>query len=462
MAGGGVMRGLMQSIREWLGALNRPLADTLFVLLLLGVVMTVGWLAARHDHYWDWTAEGDNSLSPESLAILERLDGPLRATVFIDPKDPLAKTIERLLVRYAQSMPRMEIRILDPQLFPEQARSARVSLAGQVLLEYQGRRETLSEIGERAVSAAIARLSTSRAPWIAVLEGHGERRMDGEAGMDLGRFGEELKDRGFLLRALDLATVVDVPVNTHLLVLSTPGIALFPGEVERLLDYVERGGNLLWLMDPGPLSGLEPLAEVLGIEILPGTVVDSAAARFSRETPAVAVISDYPDDAVGGGLQTPALLPGAVAFETEVAPGWELASFLTTGAESWNETGRIEGDVYRDEVVGEQAGPLALILALTRQMGDDQRVQRVVVTGDGDFLSNAHLGAYGNGALGLKLMRWLSGEDAFLALPQARGSAEGLELDNTRRLLLGIGSLLLLPGLFLTAGLVVRWVRSRG
>ena len=462
MAGNGWMRALLQSIRQWLGMLNRPLADTLFVLLLLGVVIATGWLAARYDRYWDWTAEGENSLSPESLAILERVGAPLRATVFIDPRDPLAKTIERLLARYSQEVPRMAVRVLDPQLFPEQARNARVSLSGQILLEYEGRRETLSQIGERAVSAAIARLSTSHAPWIAALEGHGERRIDGEAPTDLGRFGEELEDRGYLLRALDLATVADVPVNTHLLVLSTPTIPLFPGEVERLLKYVERGGNLLWLMDPGPLNGLEPLAEALGLDVLPGTIVDAAAARFSRDTPAVAVISDYPDDTLGEGLQTPALLPGAVAFGTEVAPGWEIASFLTTGIDSWNETGRVQGDVYRDEVVGEQPGPLAVVLALTRPIGDGERVQRVVVTGDGDFIGNAQIGAYGNGTLGLKLIRWLSGEDNFLALPRVRGPAEGLELDNARRLLLGVGALLLLPGLFLTAGLVMRWVRSRG
>ena len=457
-----VVERLQSALGAGLRRLERPVVDLLFALLLTSVVIAAGWLLARHDTYWDWTLARDNSLTPETLAILERVDHPLRATVFIDPQDPLAKPIEGLLARYARELPRMQVQVLDPQRFPEQARDARISLSGQILLEYRGRRETLSTIGERAVSAAIARLSTHQARWVAVLEGHGERRIDGEAPSDLGRFGQQLAEHGFLVRPLDLATVVDVPVNTHLALVSTPEIALFPGEAERLGEYLNRGGNLLWLLDPGPLNGLEVLADQLGIRVLPGSVVDARAASFGVDSPGVAVIADYPDDALASGLRTPALLPGAVAFETEVAAGWSIASFLVTGEDSWNETGRIEGDIFRDEIVGEQPGPLTVVLALTRPLGDEGRVQRVVLVGDGDFLSNAQIGGFGNRELGLRMLRWLSGEDGLLTLPPDPDPAEGLVLDTDRRLLLGVGSLVLLPGLFLMAGLVMRWVRGRG
>jgi hypothetical protein len=456
----------MSALGAWLTGgwkrVERPLADGLFAVLLFAAAIGAGWLAARHDGYWDWTRSRANTLTPETLAILERVEAPVRATVFIDPEDPLGKSIDRLLARYRQALPKLELRFVDPQLFPEQARGAHVSLAGQILLEYRGRRETLSEIGERGVSGAIARLTATRAPWVAAVEGHGERRIDGGSPTDLGRFGRELKERGFLVRSLDLATVKDIPVNTHLLLISTPAIPLFPGEAERLREYVDQGGNLLWLVDPGPQNGLEALAEQLGIAMLPGTVVDAKSSEFQSDTPAVAVISDYPDSPLSEGLKNPALLPGAVAFDTKVAPGWTLAGFLSTGPKSWNETGRIQGTIGLDEVVGEQPGPLPVVLALTRPVGDEGRVQRMLVVGDGDFLSNANLGAYGNRALGLKLLRWLSGEDGLLPLPPLPQAAEALELGNSRRLLLGAGALGLLPALILVGGLAMRWIRSRG
>lgn len=445
-----------------LDALNRAIADGLFPILLLAVVVAGGWLIARHDRYWDWTATRSNSLAPESLAILARLDGPVRATLFADPASPVGKATERLLMRYRQVLPDLEIRLVDPQLFPERAREAGVTMAGQVVLDYRGRSETLASISERSVSAALSRLGASRIPWVAVIEGHGERAIQGQGGTDLGELGAELAERGFLARPLDLGRVAEVPVNTRILVVSTPRIPLFPGVVQRLIQYVERGGNLLWLLDPGPLNGLEPLAEHLGLTILPGTVVDADAAGLGVSTPSVAVVATYPDHPLAAGLEVPALLPGSLAFDTELAgAGWTLETYLTTGARSWNETGRLDGLIERDEVVGERPGPLPVAMALMRPVSGEGREQRVLVVGDGDFISNDHIGAYGNRALGLDLIAWLSAPGELAELPPKPGAPAALVLDERQRLMIGLGSLVVVPALFLAIGLGMRWLRWR-
>jgi hypothetical protein len=355
----------------------------------------------------------------------------------------------------------MQIEVVDPQLFPERTRDAGVTLIGQILLDYRGRRETLAEIGERAISAAIARLGASRVPWVAVIEGHGERAIQGEGGADLGRLGEELAERGFLARPLDLSRVTEVPVDTRVLVLSTPSIPLFPGVVERLIQYLDRGGNLLWLLDPGPLNGLEPLVDSLGLTILPGTIVDADAAALGVATPAVAVVAEYPDHPFSVDLDVPALLPGSLAFGTEPAPGWMLDTYLATGARSWNEIGRLDGLIDRDEVIGEQPGPLPVVLAMSRPVPEDGREQRVLVVGDGDFASNAQIGAYGNRALALALLAWLSDPGDLTVLPPDPSKPDGLVLDEQQRLRIGLGSLVLLPALFLMIGLGIRWLRWR-
>lgn len=447
--------------RVALGRVNRLLADALFTLLLLALLIASGWLLARHDRYWDLTSARDHSLTPQSLAILARLDQPLLITVFADPDSALGKGIERLLARYRQALPSLSVDFVDPQRFPDRTREAGVTLVGQLLLDYQGRRETLSELSERALSAAIARLAQGRLPWVAVVEGQGERAIQGETGADLGRLGRELAERGFLARPLDLGQVAEVPINTSLLVLTTPSIPLFPGVIERVLAYLERGGNLLWLLDPGPLQGLEPLAAALGLSRLPGTIVDADAAALGAATPTVAVIADFPDHPLTRELSIAALLPGSAALETAVAPGWILDTYLTTGERSWNEIGRLEGVIDRDEVVGERAGPLPVALALTRTLPDQGREQRVLVVGDGDFASNAHLGTYGNRALALALIAWLSESGALTELPPEPGTPAPLILDERQRLRVGLGALVVIPAGFMLIGLLVRWWRWR-
>ncbi|MCF1182348.1 GldG family protein [Marichromatium gracile] len=451
----------LHRIHALLERLDRPLADGVFLALLLAVAIAAGWLSARHDRYWDWTSSGDNSLSVETLQLLAELDQPPRITVFADPDGLLGKSIRRFLTRYQQALPGMRVEFVDPRRFPERARNAQVRVDGQLLVEYRGRRETLERLDEHDLSAAIARLLEDRRPWVAVIEGHGERDIDGEAATDLGRLGRELEAQGFLARPLDLALVSDVPVNTHLVVLSQPEIALFPGEVERLIDYLDRGGNLLWLLDPGPLNGLAPLAERLGLHPLPGVVLDPESLEQGADTPTLALGSasatPHPLTAL---LSQSVLLPGARVFAPETAEDWSLAQPLVSGPRSWNEVGRIEPGSYRDEVVGELAGPQALLLALTRASTEGDRQQRVAVVGDGDFMSNAWINREGNRALAFALIDWLSGARMH-PLPSPAPGHPPLELDDERRLLLGLGSLGVIPGLLLAIWLLIQWRRGR-
>ena len=441
---------------------ERHLVDGLFYVLLAAIVVLAGWLGARNDHYWDWTQSRRNSLSAESTAGLDGLSAPLRITAFVDRHHPIAKEIARMLARYRSANLNLELIFVDPQRFPEQARAAEVSLLGQMLLEYRGRRETVSELDEGALTAAMARLSREQQPWIAVLEGHGERSIDGEKGPDLGRFSEVLRGRGFRLQPLDLAAGGAVPENTQLLLLSAPAIALFPGEAQALIDYLERGGNLLWLMDPGDPGGLEPVMAQLGIEPLPGLLVDANVAELNIDDPTVAMVAQYPDHPLTRGLGEHSLFPGSVAFPEQAAAGWTVSTPLRTQQHSWNETGPIRGDVTRDAEQGELPGPLPLALALVRPAPQGSGAQRVLVVGDGDFLSNAHLDVAGNRALALRLVQWLTAPPGATGASVRAPSDLELGLTRTQVLVIGGGSLVVLPTLFMVTGLVIRWRRRKG
>jgi hypothetical protein len=441
--------------------LERRLADTLFYLLLAALVVLAGWLGARHDHYWDWTLTRRNTLSSESLAVVKRLEAPLRITVFLDQGHPLAKRIQQLFARYRKAGVRLAVSYVDPQVFPERARAAEITALGQMQLEYRGRRERLDQLGEAPLTAAIARLTREDTPWIAVLEGHGERRTDGMAPTDLGRFAELLRSRGIRLQPLDLVTDPAVPENTRLLLLSTPSIALFPGEAAAINRYIDGGGNLLWLMEPEGLEGLDPVAEHLGIARLPGLVVDANVRELNVDDPTVALIKEFPDNPLTLGLSKPVLLPGAVAFAARAAKGWTVTTPIETLANSWNETGPVRGEVSRDAEQGEQAGPLPLALVLTRPAPKGPGPQRVLVVGDGDFLSNANLANLGNRALGLRMVEWLTAPRGTSPVPPRTLPDRDLTLSRREVIAIGGGSLVGLPSLLLAIGLLIRWRRRR-
>jgi ABC-type uncharacterized transport system involved in gliding motility auxiliary subunit len=438
------------------------LEEALFHLLLFTAAGLLAWLSLRQVWHWDWTAAQRNSLAPQSLALVQRLEAPLRLTCFAPDQGPLRRRILPLLERYQRARPeQIEILWVDPELHPDQARGAGVELTGELLLDYQGRRERLRNLSENQISNALLRLLGRPERWIGALRGHGERALDGRANHDLGLFGQELHSQGYRFQPLDLAALASFPDNLGLLLIAGPQAPLLPGEVSRLRTYVQGGGPLLWLLEPDGLRGLDELARDLGVRVLPGQVLDANVKELGIDDPGIALVSRYPDHPAVRELKLLSLYPKAAALETLPGTPWQASTLLTTLERTWNETGPIQGTLRREPELGEQAGPLTLGLALTRQASAGPE-QRALLVGDGDFLSNSFLANAGNRELGLWLVRWVMGEDRLLDIPPREATDRQLALGQTPALVLGLASLVVAPLALLLTGLLIRHRRRRG
>jgi ABC-type uncharacterized transport system involved in gliding motility auxiliary subunit len=245
---------------------------------------------------------------------------------------------------------------------------------------------------------------------------------------------------------------------------------MLPGEMDKLRAYIEQGGNLLWLAEPDSPPGLEPLAEQLGVHFLPGTVVDATTRMFGIENPTFVVITGYPRHDISSAMTTVTVFPEAAALEVNDSAAWSAVPLLTTLEHSWTEIGEIEGEIRFDSDQDERAGPLDIGIALTRtpagesdvDNGDDTSTpnQRVVVIGDGDFLSNTYLGNPGNLELGLNIVRWLSHDDAIIEIRVKSAPDTTLVLGKVAQAVIAIGFLIGMPLLLLLSGIVI-WLRRR-
>lgn len=439
------------------GALARRINNIAFYLLFFAAAGLIGWLGTRYETQWDWTAGGRNSLSGPSVSLLQRLEGPVSIKCFAPENALLRDPIRELIGRYRRYSDKIELSFINPDLEPELARKLGITVAGELMLEYQGRSETLTDLNEESITNAIQRLVLGGERWVGFLAGHGERAVEGQANFDLGDFGKELEHKGYRVRPLNLAETPDIPANINLLVIPGPRADLMPGEVGILKKYLEQGGNLLWLLDPGPLFGLEPLAEALGLKVLPGTVVDVNAYALGIKDPAVALITAYPDHPAVGSLSQVSLFPHAAGLEAKAPEGWNGSALLETLERTWNETGPLSGQIQHDADAGEKAGPLTIAYLFDRQV--KEKGQRVLVMGDGDFLSNAFLGNGGNLNLGVNLIRWLSGDERLLDIPAKTSPDLSFEASQAAGAILALGFLIVLPLALFGAGFLIWWRR---
>jgi hypothetical protein len=434
--------------------------ELLFHLLLGVLLVLLAWLSGHYHLQWDWTRHGNNSLNPISTGILKRVPEPLTVTAYAPENPTLRDSIRRFVARYQQFKPDIALHFSDPLRQPDNARRQGISLSGEIVLKYGAREERLQQLDEERFSNAILRLAQTSTHWVASLGGHGERDLLGKANYDLGDFGSTLKQKGYRVVDLDLATTPNPPDNTALLVIASPLRPFLEGEVERLHDYLKRGGNLLLLSDPQNPVSTSLMRELTGIEQLPGTIVDANVKKLGIDNPAVALVPTYPDHPATRDFKLLTLFPQAAALAPPPADAdWQTTPLLRTLERSWNETGSLSGEIERNPLAGEEPGPLVIGYALTRQRPAGE--QRVMVVGDGDFLANSYLGNAGNLDLGLALIRWLSGDDRMIGIPAAETDDRELHLSKPAIAMIGLGSLIVLPLLLLGYGLLTAWRRNR-
>ena len=436
---------------------------------LVAVVLVAGllaWLSNRYTHQADWTRDGLHSLSAASIELLESLAEPLEVTVYAREQAALRDAVGRFIARYQRAGADIRLQFINPDIVPDEIRKLGIRVNGEMVIHYQGQSEHVRSGNEEAFSNALQRLLRGTERWLAFLDGHGERNPSGGANHDLGDWVTQLVSRGYRYQALNLAATRVIPDNTSVLILSSPEVSLLPWETRLILDYLERGGNLLWLGDPGDLSGLEDVAGYLGITFRNGMVVDAGTRRFGIDDPGIAVLTseDYPDHALLEQFSFSTVFPRAtsVIASAATAENWDLAPLLRTGRQSWQEAGPPEGSLKLD-AAADTPGPLDLAVALERNLGpvNQSTRQRIIVVGDGDFLSNTYLANSGNLELSLRFINWLSRDDAFINIPTSRAPDHSFEAGPVASGIIGLGFLVVLPAGLLLTGLVITWRRRR-
>lgn len=450
-------------------------------LLFLVVIGLLGWLSTQFKTEFDWTANQRNSLTAASVKQLGNLQGPVTVLVFAPSGPENRADAAQFFKRYTAVKKDLTVEFIDPIKSPTKVREFNIQQVGDLVLEYDGRRETVraGDMNEASVTQALQRLSFAEQRYVVFLQGHGERAVNDSGASGYSAFEQLLKENGFASQALNLGTTPRVPDNAALLVVAAPRTELLAGESKILLDYLAQGGNLLWLSDPDSPPPPEALRSALGVVFEKGTAIFPEYAAMTQD-PSLFLTATYPPTPVTQNLTENTLFPLARALSSDLAakpePAWQPQPFLQSTQQAWVETGPLEGEIGFEPESGDKQGPLTLGLLLSRSVkgaaptvdpakpeavaAAAERPQRAAIIGDSDFLANAILAQAGNGKLGLNLVRWLASRDDQLDITVPPAPDQALSLSPMTVLVLQLGFLVALPLLLMAIG-IGRWLSRR-
>lgn len=437
------------------------------LVLICGIIAVLAWLSTHYNIRIDLTQSGRHTVSQASQAVLKQIPEDIEITAYARNSGKLRPAIKNFIGRYQQFKPNITLNFLDPDIVPDEIRRQSISVNGEMLLHYKKHTAHVKKMTEQNFTNALESLARGTTKWIFFLEGHGERSPLGTANHDLKIWAQQLADRGFNIQPIHLANIQQIPLNTSLLIIASPVTHFLAGETEKIIKYLARGGNILWLSDPDSVANLKILQQ-LGITIPTGVVLDSAGSITGIDDPSIVVITPslYPDHAITEDFNYTTFFPKATSIAIQDTDSWEHAVLLQSATHTWLETDpltqKITYDKNRDVI-----GPLNLAIALQRKVINtttDQTAeiwQKAIIIGDGDFLSNAYVNNSGNLELANRLINWLSGYENFITIPNKIIGDENLELSVIAAATIAIGFIIVLPLLFIITGLIIWWRRKK-
>jgi ABC-type uncharacterized transport system involved in gliding motility auxiliary subunit len=366
--------------------------------------------------------------------------------------------LEQRLRQYKVETDKLQIEFVDPFKHPAQVKELNISQTGPRVIVRSGKKEARAkEITEEALTNALIEVTRGSAKKVYFTKGHGEHAVGDSTERGLKSFTESLKSEGYQIDEILLAEHKEMPTDAQALVLAGPVGALSAGEGKLVKDWVDKGGKLVVMVDPGVNIGIDFSA--WGVTVGKDEVIDPEA-----QNPEVAIAQQYTEHPITNPRSSPfqlaTIFPVARSVSKAATPpaGWTVIELAKTGPRAWGETGSLSSGQVKFDPGQDLKGPVPLAVAVTHGSGDTET--RIVVIGNSLFAANGYYKLSGNRDFALNAVSWAAKEESRISIrPKAR-QANHLFLSAEQKHTMTLFAFDLLPFGLLFAGLVVWQTRK--
>ena len=426
----------------------------------------LAWLSIHYNQQFDLTANKRHSLSSNSIELLQTLDKEVSIHAYT--KDDVTKqAIQEIIGRYQRIKPDFSLQLLNPDIDIEQVKEDGVVMDKPFafVVYYNHRKENIDSLAEQSISNALLRLSRRDNQEVVFLSGHGERSLNESNDRAYNTLNKNLHDMGFNLQTINLLEK-PLPAATKIIVIAAPANRYLDGEIKQLQHYIDNGGNLLWMSEPGELAGLDEIASSLGLQLQDGIIIDNDAdlrKTLNIPHPAIIPVTSYLPHIITKTIRYNTLFPlsrGISPLTNEDSiNNWQAEALFSSSAKSWGEVSGLSEEMVFNSASGDIAGPITIAVALHRNNAGTKGSQRMVIIGDSDFLSDGYIGAGANLNLGLNIFNWLIGDDDLISVEVPAIADTKLEFNDQQLAIIGFGFFLIIPITLLLIGFRIWYVR---
>jgi len=434
-----------------------------YSLLTVALCFFLLWLNSLNNWQTDWTAGSRNTINQSSIELLQSMDGPVTLHAYFDSNSQSRQQVTRFVDKYIRFKKDISLEFVDNQLSSDQLIALGFSQLGELKIAYADKQTFINRLNEQEMTSALFNVARKEDTWVAVIQGHGERDPLDAGNNGLSKVVNELNKTGIKVQTINLLSLPIIPDNTKVLIIAGARNAYLGGELKIIEEFLNNGGNLLWLRDPSTQNYFTSLDDLLGLSLVPGVIIDANTKLrilLGIKHAAVIPVTEFHKHSITEQLKTHLLFPFSSAITPLENSGWEIKTLFKSLDRSWSEVGEINTDKLKyQQDLGDTQGPLTIGISQSRVI--DQKQQRVVVIGDSDFMANGYIGYGANFELSLNILNWLTEDDKLLSITHQAAPDQSLELEDKDVTFIALILLLFVPSLLIGTGLVIRWLRHK-
>jgi gliding motility-associatede transport system auxiliary component len=450
------------------------------VLVVLGILAGINYLAGRHNKRWDLTAAHQYTLSDQTKKVLQGLTKPVKATVFARTED--FERFRNRLEEYQYQSKLFQVDYVDPEKRPALAERLKENSLGTVVFEYDGRVQRVSSDSEQDLTNGLIKVIQGQQHKVFFTQGHGERDIAASDERGYGAIARELGSDNFTAESLVLLQQ-PIPADASVVVIAGPQSDLLPPEIEKLKAYLAKGGKLLVLIDPPQKADAPAQTNLLAllkdwsVEVGNNAVLDLMSQLRGADASVPVAAPPYPSHPITNTFRMLTAFPYARQVKPVENPsnGRTATTFIQSGRNSWAESDlkllTTEGQAKPDFDKGDVQGPVSMAVAVSAPVGgtpppapgqapDQSKPEtRLVVVGDSDFATNSNLGIGGNRDLFMNIVNWLAQQENLISVRPRDPQERRITLSAGQDRFIFWLTVLIIPGLILLGGVQTWWRR---
>lgn len=359
--------------------------------------------------FWDITRNRTNTLTKESMRLLDTIDDKMTITVYCTDAN-IINICDVILAMYKKYTAKISIEFTKNIPGNNIDNKLKLYTDNNIIITYKGAQQAFDigtdELSEQKINTMIQRVMHNSDYWITFLSGHNEADPLDTTELGLSEFAQLFSKQGTHIATINLAQQPFIPQNTSLLIIANPQHDLLPIEQMLIHKYIKDGGHLLWFTEPDTrISAI--ITEEFGIKPAKGVVVDPDSMGLGSPHPAIKILTKYTTHPITLDISSATIMPWSthlrILYPTNA---WQQNVCLTTSPKTWTYNGPITNDLNMLAKYKEFTGPLNLAIALSKQHPDTKQEQRALIMADSSFFLNKYLHKYANKQLAANMVSW--------------------------------------------------------